>query len=607
MNEIDPVTLSVVWGGLLATAAEMGSTLLRTAYSMTVREGSDFSTGVFDADGNMVAQGDYSPGHLGSMAFTVRQMLDWYPAGSLGEGDAVICNDPSIGSGHLPDIFMVMPVFHDGGLIGYAVNIAHHIDVGGSAPGSEEVVGVRETYQEGIRLLPVRLFVAGAPVPEIMRIIEANVRIKDVLGDLHAQYAANLAGAARMRALAAQYGAAALARCMAQILVQSEEQMLGAIDALPPGVYRFEDVLDDVGPDTPPVPFRLALHVRASRPGAPGRIVCDWTGTGAQREAGLNCYMQYTRSYCIAAIKAVTLPRAPQNFGVIRCIEIVAPAGSYVNPHPGAASGARSVNASRIYEVVMGALAQIVPDRVIAASAAAVNPKIGGAVSPFTGHPYLAWMSCVGGVGAHRNRDGFEATTSPTNGTNTPVEVQEMNAPVLIERMELIADSAGAGRFRGGMAVRKDVRLLADAGRVTNLGDRHMHAPYGLEGGQGGILARTVLNPGTEERDLHSKGTYELQKGDVLSMRTSGAGGFGDPRTRDPAHVLRDVIAGLVSIRAAREAYAVVLAGDPPAVDADATERLRAACADRVTSNSHFGFGPFSASGSGCGRVITVG
>jgi N-methylhydantoinase B len=566
---LDPVTLSVVWGGLLSTASEMGNTLLRTAYSMTVREGSDFSTGVFDAEGNMVAQGDYSPGHLGSMAFTVRQMLQLYPRGSLGPGDAVICNDPTIGAGHLPDIFMVMPVFHGELLIGYAVNIAHHIDVGGSAPGSEEVVGVRETYQEGIRLLPTRLYRNYEPNQEILRIIVANCRVKDVLGDLHAQYAANLVGAARMRGLAEQYGARQLALCMAEILAQSHASMRAAIGALKRGTFHFADQMDDVGPGTEPVPFQLALTVEDDR------IVCDWTGTGPQREAGLNCYMQYTRSYCIAAIKAVTLPRAPQNYGVIRCIEIVAPAGCYVNPHPGAASGARSVNASRIYEVVMGALAQIVPDRVIAANSTAVNPKLGGAISPHTGQPYLAWLSAVGGVGAQRSRDGQEATTSPTNGTNTPVEVQEMHAPVFVERLELIPDSAGAGRFRGGMALRRDVRLLAEHGRVTNLGDRHVNPPFGLEGGHSGACARTILNPGTpNERALHSKGTYEMQKGDVLSMQTAGAGGFGDPALRDPALVWRDVQAGLVSRAAAAEVYRVAL-HDDLTVDVAATAALR--------------------------------
>jgi len=571
MSMIDPVTFSVVWGGLLSTAAEMGSTLLRTAYSMTVREGSDFSTGVFDADGNMIAQGDYSPGHLGSMAFTVRQMLDYYPKGTLGPGDAVICNDPTIGSGHLPDIFMVMPVFLSATLIGYAVNIAHHIDVGGSAPGSEEVVGVRETCQEGIRILPVRLYKAGEPIPEIFRIIEGNVRIKDVIGDLNAQYAANLVGAARMRALAEQYGPDQLAACMAQILEQSREAMIGAIDDLPKGTFTFADILDDVGPDTEPVEFKLALTI------ADDRIICDWTGTGPQREAGLNAYLQYTRSYCIAAIKAVTIPRAPQNFGIIRCIEIVAPAGSYVNPFPGAASGARAVNANRIYEVVMGALAQIVPDRVIAASSGFCNPKISGAVSPFTGKPYLAWMSTVGGVGAHRHSDGKEATTSPTNGTNTPVEVQEMNAPVFIERMELIADSAGAGKFRGGMALRKDVRLVANLGRITNLGDRTENSPYGLDGGFEGARSATILNPGTPgERLLHSKGTYDLKQGDVISMRTAGAGGFGPPHEREPNHVLTDVRSGLVSREAAERIYAVVLTTSPLAIDLEATDRLRA-------------------------------
>jgi N-methylhydantoinase B len=504
------------------------------------------------------------------MAFTVRQMLDWYPAGTLGPGDAVICNDPSIGSGHLPDIFMVTPVFHEGTLIGYAVNIAHHIDVGGSAPGSEEVVGVSETCQEGIKLMPVLLYKAGEPIKEILRIIEGNVRIKDVLGDLHAQYAANMTCVARMQALARQYGPEQLALCMSEILERSRQAMVEAIAELPQGIYRFNDVLDDVGPDTEPVPFELALTV------ADGRIICDWSGTGPQRPAGINAYMQYTRSYCIAAIKAVTLPRAPQNYGIIRCIEIRAPKGCYVNPHPGAASGARAVNANRIYEVVMGALAQIVPDRVIAASSGFCNPKVSGTVSPYTGKPFLAWMTAIGGVGAHRHRDGQEATTSPTNGTNTPVEVQEMNAPVFVERMELIPDTAGAGRFRGGMALRKDVRLLADAGLVTNLGDRYLNSPYGLEGGLAGSKAQTILNPGRSgERSLHSKGTYQLRKGDVLSMRTAGAGGFGDPAAREPASDLRDVRQGLVSVEAARSIYKTVLTPDGAGVDAKATDALR--------------------------------
>lgn len=570
MSTIDPITFSVVWGGLLSTAAEMGSTLLRTAYSMTVREGSDFSTGVFDADGNMIAQGDYSPGHLGSMAFTVRQMLDYYPLGTLGPGDAVICNDPTIGSGHLPDIFMVTPVFHDGSLIGYAVNIAHHIDVGGSAPGSEEVVGVSETCQEGIKLMPVLLYKAGEPIKEILRIIEGNVRIKDVLGDLHAQYAANLTGVARMQALARQYGPEQLALCMSEILERSRQAMVEAIAELPKGTYRFSDLLDDVGPDTEPVLFELALTVED------GRVICDWAGTGPQRPAGINAYMQYTRSYCIAAIKAVTLPRSPQNYGIISCIEIRAPKGCYVNPHPGAASGARAVNANRIYEVVMGALAQIIPDRVIAASSGFCNPKVSGTVSPYTGKPFLAWMTAIGGVGAHRHRDGQEATTSPTNGTNTPVEVQEMNAPVFVERMELIPDTAGAGRFRGGMALRKDVRLLADTGLVTNLGDRYLNSPYGLEGGLPGSKAQTILNPSQPgERSLHSKGTYSLRKGDVLSMRTAGAGGFGDPAAREPASVLRDVRQGLVSPEAARAIYKTALTPDGAGVDFRATDTLR--------------------------------
>ncbi|WP_161556013.1 hydantoinase B/oxoprolinase family protein [Mangrovicoccus ximenensis] len=414
------------------------------------------------------------------------------------------------------------------------------------------------------------LYRQGEPVTEILRIIEGNVRVKDVLGDLHAQYAANLTGVARMQALARDYGPDMLAACMAEIVARSEAAMVGAIAELPRGTWHFEDVLDDTGPDTEPVPFRLALTVED------GRIICDWEGTGDQRPAGINAYMQYTRSYCIAAIKAVTLPRAAQNFGIIRCIEIRAPEGCYVNPRPGAASGARAVNANRIYEVVMGALAQIVPDRVIAASSGFTNPKVSGMVSPHTGKPFLAWMTAIGGVGAHRHCDGQEATTSPTNGTNTPVEVQEMNAPVFVHRMELVPDSAGAGQFRGGMAMRKDVELLAENGLVTNLGDRNVTGPYGLESGLPGTKAATILNPGTPgEQRLHSKGTYTLEKGDIISLRTAGAGGFGDPALRDPDAVLRDVAHGLVSREAARTVYKVAFAPAGNAVDRAATRLLR--------------------------------
>ena len=568
-SDIDPITFSVIWGGLISAAAEMGVTMTRTAYSVAVREGSDFSTGVFDAEGNMVAQGDYSPGHLGSMAFVVRRMLEDYPSNTLHPGDAIISNDPRIGSGHLPDVYMMSPVFLEGRLLGFAVNIAHQIDTGGAGAGSQTITGIRENYQEGIRFLPTRLFHKGEPVQDIFRLIGANVRTSDVLGDVRAQYNANETGVHRMRELTRAYGADTLQAAMHEIIERSETEMREALRALRPGTYAFEDHLDDVGPGTDPVLANVAVTIED------GAVTVDWEGSGPQREAGLNCYLNYTAAYSIAAIKSVTLPDRPQNEGVIRTIKVKAPPGSFFNATHPAPCGGRAVTSHRIYEVVMGALSKVVPDQVIAATAHFYNPNIGG-IDPATGASFICWQTIIGGVGARTNKDGLEATSSPWNGTNVPVEIQESLNPVLVERVELIPDSAGPGKYRGGCGLRTDVRVFADGATFDNLGDREIFAPYGLFGGQPGAKGVTLLNPSTAgERRLHSKGSYRLSSGDLISWRTSGAGGSGDPLERDPVAVERDVRDGLVAIEAAARHYGVLIDPATKRVDIAATRLHR--------------------------------
>ena len=563
------MTFSVIWGGLISTAAEMGVTLARTAYSVAVREGSDFSTGLFEPSGLMVAQGDYSPGHLGSMAFAVRRILEDYPAHSLQPGDAIICNDPGIGSGHLPDVYMVSPVYFDGELLGFSVNVGHQIDIGGAGAGSQTITGVRDNFQEGIRFLPTLAFRGGEPVRDIFRLIEANVRVPEVLGDIRAQYAANVTGARRMQDLARGFGPDRLRAGMSEIIRRSNEEMRAAIGRLKPGTYRFEDRMDDVGPDTEPVEARVAVTV------GDGRVLVDWTGSGPQRPAGLNCYLNYTSAYCIAAVKSITLPSTPQNHGMIQTIEVTAPPGCFFNATRPAPCGGRSVVSHRIYEVVMGALAQVAPERAIAASSHFFNPNIGG-MSPRTGRQFVCWELVIGGIGARADKDGVEATSSPWNATNVPIEIQESRNPVLIERFGLIPDSAGPGKFRGGCGVRRDLRLLEGEATLDNHGDRHVYAPFGLHEGQPGRLGETVLNPGRpDERKLHSKGTYRLTAGDVVSWRTSGAGAIGNPMLRDPAAVLRDVRNGLVTIEAASAQYGVVVDPRTLAIDDAATTALR--------------------------------
>ncbi|MSP66564.1 MAG: hydantoinase B/oxoprolinase family protein [Alphaproteobacteria bacterium] len=572
MAAVDPITFSVLWGGLLSAAAEMGVTLSRTAYSAAVREGLDYSTALFDADGNMVAQGDYSPGHLGSMAFTVRKVLETYPKEHLQPGDAILLNDSGIGSGHLPDFFMISPIHVADELIGFAVNCAHHVDVGGSGAGSQVIEGIIENYQEGIRFLPTRCYVQGAPVEDIFRVIAANVRQPEkVIGDLRAQVNANMTGARRLVSLAETHGLATLRAAMGEIIRQSEEQMRAAIRTIPDGVYSFTDHMDDVGPGTEPVVAKVTVTV------ADGTIAVDWTGSGPQREAGLNSYLHYTYAYTIAAVKSVTLPTAPQNEGVIRTITITAPEGTFFNPRYPAPSGGRATISHRIYETVLGALAQAVPDRVMAANSHFFNPNLGG-TDPATGRAFVCYELVIGGIGGRPYKDGEEALASPWNAANIPVEIQEAANPILVERFELMADSAGPGRFRGGMGLRRDIRLLADGVRFFNLGDRSLFQPYGLAGGHGGRLAETWLNPGTAAaRALHSKGSYRLAEGDLISWRTAGAGGYGDPLARDVALVVRDVVNGYVSVAAAERDYGVVLDPATLKVDVAATRRRRQA------------------------------
>jgi len=569
MKPIDAVTFSVIWGGLISTAAEMGVTLTRTAYSVAVREGSDFSTGVFNADGYMVAQGDYSPGHLGSMAYCVRRMLEDYPADELSPGDAIICNDPGIGAGHLPDLYMMCPVFLDGVLLAFAVNIAHQIDIGGSGAGSQTITGIQDNYQEGLRFMPTRAFHKGEPVRDIFRVIESNVRVPEVVGDVRAQYTANMSGARRIEDLARRYGPDVLRQAMDQLIAETEAQMREAIRALPEGVYTFDDRMDDVGPDTEPVEAHVSVTIKD------GRVVMDWAGSGPQRQAGLNCYLHYTAAYSIAALKSVTLPQAPQNEGMIRTIEVKAPEGSFFNATRPAPCGGRAVTSHRIYEVALGALAKAVPDRVIAATSHFFNPNIGG-IHPRTGKQFICWESVIGGIGARATKDGIEATSSPWNGTNVPIEIQESRNPVLIERLQLIQDSAGPGEFRGGCGLRKDLRVLADDVTLYNLGDRHVFAPYGLAGGKSGRVGVTLLNHDRRNASrLHSKGTYRLKPQDLISWQTAGAGGVGNPMRRAPEAVLRDVRNGLVSIDGAMRDYGVIIDPKRLTIDAMATERRR--------------------------------
>jgi len=570
-SDVDPITLGVVWGALMSIAVEIGTTIHKTAYSEQAREGQDFSVALFDKQGRLLVQGPYSPGHLGAMNFAVLNAIAAYPPETLRPGDVILLNDPALGSGHFPDFFVSQPAFWNGHLIGFSTNIVHHTDVGGARPGSQAVEGIFDYHQEGIFIPPIRIVEAGVEVEQVTRLLAANSRTPDnLVGDLRAQRNSMRVGERRMAELVERHGLETYEACVEIILDQAEARVRRRIAEIPDGVYSFEDFMDDCGPGTDPI--RVAVAVTVDGDG----MHIDFEGTDPQTESGLNSYFNYTRSYTYMAVKCLTDPTGPMNSGALRPITITAPEGSFVNPRRPAGGGPRAIVCHRVFEVVIGALAQAVPDDVVAACSHFSNPTWGG-YDPARRKRFVTYELVFGGTGARAGKDGVEAMSSPFNASNIPAEALEITQPAVVERFEIVPDTGGPGKFRGGCGVRRDVRVLGEKVKFNNLSERQRFRPYGLFGGEPGELGRTVINPGTDrERVVGSKASIDLEYGDVVSFQLSGAGGYGDPFERDPDRVARDVRLGYVSREQAAERYGVAITEDC-SVDEEATAALRVA------------------------------
>lgn len=549
---IDPITLTVLWKNLISIAEEMGTALRRTAFSEAVREGDDFSAAVFDRFGRMIAQGNFTPGHLGSMPFAVQNMLAYIPADQLEPGDTLVTNDAALGAGHFPDFFFMQPVFDDAKeLIGYVVNTAHHIDVGGVVPGSQGVQGTKDAFAEGIRILPVKLIRKGVFDEDMLRIIMGNVRLPEKLrGDLRAQANANNVGVTRLRALFAQYGREAMDDVMNAILDHSEARARELLRRIPNGTYSFDDKFDDYGPGTEPI------HVCVDMTFEDGKLTVDYSRSSDQVPAGLNCYLNYSRAYAFFGMRIFAGIDVPQNSGVMRVIEVKARPGSFFNAQYPAAGGGRAGCQVRIFDTINGAMSKVLPGRAMGAFSHWSNPNFGG-VHPETGKRWIMYDLIIGGYGGRVDTDGPEAFCPVFNCANIPVEVHETINPTRIHRLELITDTGGPGQFRGGCGMRKDIEVLLDDTTLTLLSDRHKNAPYGLFGGKEGALGQTLLIRDGKVIELGSKEVCTLRRGDVLSFRLAGAGGYGDPSERDPDRVREDVRQGYVSAAAAAATYGV--------------------------------------------------
>jgi N-methylhydantoinase B len=521
-GDVDPITLEVVRNALVGAAEEAGAALRRTAYSPNIKERVDCSTAVFDARGRMVAQAEHIPVHLGSMPASVAAALDTY--GSLDPGDQVLVSDPYAGGTHLPDWTLVAAVHDpDGGLLGYAANRAHHSDVGGAAPGSMPA-GATEVYAEGLRIPPVKLRVRGEEQRDLVALLLANTRTPDErLGDLRAQVGANHLAATRLRELAADLGTDRLQATMAATLDHAERAVRAALAELPDGTWSFTDVLDGDGTGVGPVTIRATVTL------AGDTITMDLSDSDDQVPGSVNAPLAVTRSAAIYVLRAVVAPDVAANDGAVRPLTVRTRQGSVVDPRPPAAVAAGNVETSqRIVDVLLGALAQAVPDRVPAASQGTMNNTLLGGTDPRTGQPFTYYETLAGGCGAGPWGPGTSGTHSHmTNTKNTPVEAFELAYPLRVVEYRLRDRSGGDGAHRGGDGVRRVLEVLTDDAIASLITERREHRPWGLAGGGDGATGRNTLIRDGEVVPLDGKVTLRLRRGDRLVVETPGGGGYG--------------------------------------------------------------------------------
>jgi N-methylhydantoinase B len=566
---IDPITLAVVKSALDSIVDEMAYTVIRTARSEIIKDVMDYSAALCDAEGRMIAQAKTIAQHLGAIPDAMASVLAEF-SGDLEPGDVVAMNDPYQGGMHIPDVFLFTPIFWEDKVEAFAVVIGHQTDMGGRVPGSNASDST-EIYQEGLRLPPVRLYERGVISRSVRRIIEKNVRVPDrVLGDLGAQYAACKVGERELGRLYARYGRDETRRYTAELLDYAERLTRTEISRWPRGTYTFTDHLDSDGFSDEPVPLRVAITVHPD-----GHLTCDWTGSSPQVKAALNSTLSFTKSCTYLSVRSVLRQDVPNNAGVFRCIDVVAPEGSILNPRLPGACAARALTGYRMLDVMLGALAQILPDRVPAAGEGGNTVlSIGGLTAQR--QPFVIVDMITGAWGGRPDKDGMEAVTNPSqNMSNTPVEVLEAQHPIRIDEYGFVPDSCGAGRFRGGLGLRRRYTLLNDEATLQLRSDRMRFLPYGLEGGRPARGTRNVLNPDGPAREMPAKFAVVLKRGDVVLHEQPGGGGFGDPFTRDPERVATDARNEKITLEYARREHGVVLEPGTFKVDAAATRTLR--------------------------------
>lgn len=553
--KIDPITTEVIRNQIHSIVDEMAIALMKSAYSTNIKERRDLSAAVFDAEGKAIVQGEHLPLHLGSMLGLVKKIREKFPLEQIYPGDIFISNDPYRGGGsHLPDVAMAAPVFRDEKLAVFVGNIAHHADIGGASPGS--MAGdMTEIYQEGLRIPPIKIFEKGVRQEDIFDLILLNVRVpKERMGDYQAHFASLHLGVRRMGSLYEKWGGGLLREAMDAILDATERQIRAGIQEIPDGKYGFEDYVDDDGFGNQKIPIRVKIRVSGDE------IILDFAGSSPQVKGNINISWSGLQATVAYTLKCLIDPNVPSNEGFYRPIQIIAPEGTIVNSAFPAASAGRAQTCQRVVDVIIGALARAIPGRAVAAANGSNTTAVFYGKNPKTKEYYVYLETYGGGSGGRAYKDGKDGVqVHITNTSNLPIEALESEYPLFIETYALIPDSGGAGKFRGGMGLRRDVRILGHTCNFSAQGERFVLQPWGLFGGKPGGTGTLVLHPGRKrEKILHSKiSKVEIQPDEVVSIQTPGAGGYGNPKERDAERIRKDLREEKISPEKAREDYGV--------------------------------------------------
>jgi N-methylhydantoinase B len=526
LGEFDPTRLEIFKNLYHSVAEEMGAALRRVAFSPNIKERRDYSCAVFNAAGKVLAMGDHMPVHLGSMPMSVAAAI---AAMKLAPGDVALLNDPYAGGTHLPDLTMVMPVYLTGGRapMFFVANRAHHADVGGAQAGSMGLA--QEVFQEGLRIPPVRILSGGKVCRDILEMILANVRTpREREGDLTAQIGACRIGERRLAEIVAKYGRREVETYGRHLLEYSARMTRAVLRGIPDGTYRGEDCLDDDGIGPGPLPIRVTIRIRGER------AEVDFTGSAPQCAGSVNAVAAIAESAVYYVFRCLLDEQVPATSGLLEPIRVIAPEGTIVNARPPAAVAGGNVETSqRMVDTLLRALSRAIPARIPAASQGTMNNfTLGGADPRFGGAPFAYYETTAGGMGARPGKDGISGIhTHMTNSLNTPIEVLEHAYPVRVRRYGLRRGSGGAGEFRGGEGIIKEIELLTPA-QVGFLCDRRKFGPYGLAGGKSGAPGKNQLIVNGKTRMLPSKCSFYADSGAILRLETPGGGGWGKPSRR---------------------------------------------------------------------------